>query len=175
MVDIETLSSSPRAAVIAIGACVFTLEQEIGSTYEALIHPERAMDVGESSPDTMDWWKRQDIDVRRKMFSGTKLPGTVAAEFAAWVREQRVKEVWANAPTFDCTILRHLFVQTIVPCPWGFRDERCVRTVFAEAKERGFNYSKGYSETNAHDALADARNQARAVILCKRAGQGGLL
>jgi 3' exoribonuclease, RNase T-like len=175
MVDIETLSAGPRAAVIAIGAVVFSLDKELGNTYEQLINPEFAMEAGESSPDTMEWWQRQDIDVRRRMFSGTMGPNEAAGKFAAWVREQRVREVWANSPSFDCIILRHLFAQTNVTCPWGFRDERCVRTVFAEAKERGFDYSKAYAGASAHDALSDAKAQAMAVILCKRGGQPGLL
>lgn len=166
MIDLEAIASGPRAGVIAIGACVFH-DHGTGATFERLIDPKLAAEYGERDEATIEWWGRQNPDVRARMFSGTAHPVAAANEFAEWYRAQKAVEVWANAPSFDCVILQHLFAQTGVKCPWQFRHERCVRTVFAEAKEYGFDYSKAYEGTAKHDAVADCLAQARAVTLIR--------
>ena len=170
MIDIETMDSASTAAVIAIGACVFDETGVLDEpSFSAVINPELAKAYGTVSDATMAWWFQQDADVRTRMFNGDASPNDVAKDFAAFVRAARLDEVWANAPTFDCVILRHLFSQLSLKTPWPFRDERCVRTVYAVGKQLGIDYSAGYSETGAHDAVVDARNQARAVAIVLRA------
>jgi exodeoxyribonuclease VIII len=168
MVDIETISSKPDAAVLAIGACVFTLDT-IGETFEVIIDAKRAVQYGREDQSTRDWWASQDPHVRARMFGGTVDPVDAAQRFAEFVKRERVREVWANAPTFDCIILRHFFERTGVACPWHFRDERCARTVMNEAKEYGLNYSRAYADAKAHDALSDAIAQAKAVQIIRAA------
>ena len=174
MVDIETLDSSGTAAIIAIGACVFDLER-IYDSFSTTIDKDLAQVYGTVSQRTMDWWGTQNEEVRDRMFSGVTRPVDAATGFAAFVRRNGVHEVWANSPTFDCVILQNLFRQVEVKTPWPFRDERCVRTVYAIGREMGIDYSEGYSEKGAHDAVIDARNQARAVSIVLRRIYGKLL
>src|SRR5260221_426000 len=140
MIDIETLDSSPTAAVIAIGACVFT-DGLISDSVSVIIDAEAAQIYGTTSDAAMGWWAHQDPEVRQRMFAGKIAPRVAAAEFSVYVRAQRVDEVWANAPTFDLSILRHLYTRLGMRVPWHYRDERCVRTVYALAKELGINYA----------------------------------
>jgi inhibitor of KinA sporulation pathway (predicted exonuclease) len=165
MVDIETLDSSGTAAVIAIGACVFDFD-DISYSFSMQIDPTAALQFGTVSDATMKWWGEQDEAVRERMFSGDTTPMDAAYAFAAFVKQHKVKEVWANSPTFDCVILRHLFKSVGVDVPWHYRDERCVRTLYAlwrELQPADTGINAAYSETGAHDAVIDARNQARAV------------
>ncbi len=174
MVDIETLDSSGTAAVIAIGACVFDLEG-LHEDFSVTIDVEAAKAYGSTSKFTLEWWSTQSEEVRARMFSGTESPNDAVKKFIAFIRRNPVREVWANAPTFDCVILQNLFRQLSQRCPWGFRDERCVRTVYAIGRQLGVDYSLGYSEKGAHDAVVDARNQARAVSIVLRRLDGKLL
>ena len=43
-----------------------------------------------------------------------------------------------------------------------------MRTIYAVGRELGIDYGAGYSEKGAHDAVVDARNQARAVAIVLR-------
>ena len=167
MIDLEAMDSAGTAAVIAIGACIWEGDEIVGN-FSATIDPELAKAYGTVSEATMAWWATQDPAVRERMFAGTASPNDVAKDFCKFVNLSRVDEVWANAPTFDCVILRHLFAQLSLRCPWHYRDERCVRTAYAVARELCIDYSAGYSERGAHDAVVDARNQARAVAIVLR-------
>ena len=168
MLDLETLDSATTAAVIAIGACIFDERGQIFGEFDARIAVDLAKAYGTTSDRTMGWWEMQDADVRTRMFSGTASPNDVAKDFCVFVAKARVYEVWANAPTFDCVIIQHLLRQLGLRTPWAFRDERCVRTIYAVGRELGIDYGAGYSEKGAHDAVVDARNQARAVAIVLR-------
>jgi hypothetical protein len=169
MIDIETIDSAPKAAVIAIGACVFTADGVQTGDFSVVVNAELAKAYGTVGEQTMAWWATQDAGVRERMFSGLLSPYDAAKAFCNYVRESHVDEVWANSPTFDCVILRHLFAQLGMRAPWHFRDERCVRTVYAVGRELGVDFNAGYSEQGAHDAVVDARNQARAVGIILKA------
>ena len=174
MVDIETLDVSGTAAVIAIGACVFDLEG-LHEEFSATIDVDSAKRYGTTSESVLQWWSTQSEEVRNRMFSGTESPDEAVRKFIAFIRRNPVREVWANAPTFDCVILNNLFRQLGQRCPWSFREERCVRTVYAIGQQLGIDYGAGYSESGAHDAVVDARNQARAVLIVLRLLGGKLL
>ena len=164
MIDIETLSTSPTAAVIAIGAVAW-LEGRVEQheTFEVLIDPSIA--VGTRDPRTLQWWDEQDPSVRGRMFSGKALTSEALVQLRNWYLRQGIEEVWANAPTFDLIILEASFRATGVEIPWMFRDTRCMRTLTRLAKRRGIDYQPAYENRMAHDALSDALAQARAVDL----------
>lgn len=155
MIDIETLSSEPTAAVIAIGAVIFT-EEEIVSQFEAQIDP--VWTPGHRSVSTMEWWNKQDIGVRARMFSGKMLPEELCRRFSNYLDANQPRTIWANAPTFDITIMRHFYSQVGLKFPLHHRIERCYRTIKEIAMEHG--YVPPPYPAQAHDALADAMHQA---------------
>lgn len=164
MIDIETLSTSPTAAVIAIGAVAW-LEGRVEQheSFEILIDPLSA--VGTRDTRTLQWWDEQDKSVRDRMFSGEVLTSEALVQLRNWYLRQGIEEVWANAPTFDLIILEAAFRATGVEVPWRFRDTRCMRTLTRLAKRKGIDYQAAYDNRTAHDALSDALAQARAVDL----------
>lgn len=75
MLDLETLSSSSKAAVIQIGAVVFDLE-ELHSVFKATIGVADAKKYGEVSNDTLD-----------SAFSGTDSLAIALDKFTTFVNK----------------------------------------------------------------------------------------
>jgi DNA polymerase III epsilon subunit-like protein len=170
MVDIETLSHQPDAAIIAIGAVTFT-EDEILSQFEMQIDP--VWTHGHRSVSTMEWWNKQDEQVRSRMFRGKQLPGDVCRRFSNFIELNQPKYVWANAPTFDLVILRNYFRECRLEFPISFRMERCFRTLKAMADEV-FDGTLPYPSNSfgKHDALSDAMYQANTTQIILKVIRG---
>ncbi len=162
MTDIETLASTPDAAVIAIGLCCFK-RHEIVETCEILIDPQLA--IGHRDPRTIDWWRQQDPQVLKKMFSGTDEPWRACDKMVNFVKtyEKHLEGFWANPPQFDIIILRNLFDRCGKKFPVHFRKERDFRTLKSFAHAKKIDYQSAYEGINKHDAVDDAVAQAKAT------------
>lgn len=167
MIDIETLSSQPDAAIIAIGICIFD-EEEILDHQEILIDPQLA--PGHRDPKTIDWWNEQEQGTRQRMMSGTVKPWDACLGIIDFFDQNPgVKTMWANPPSFDIIILRYLFRLYDRPFPIHYTGERDFRTIKKMAEEVGVDYSEPYDERRfAHDAVDDAITQARALQIMLR-------
>jgi hypothetical protein len=166
MTDIETLSSRHDAAVIAIGICAFNAN-EIVDAIEILIDPQLA--IGHRNLDTIRWWNEQEEHVREKMFSGIHTPWSACTMLAEFCNNYKnAKEIWANPPQFDLTILRTLFDECGVKFPMHYTTERDFRTLKALAHQLHIDYQSAYEGIDKHDAKDDAIAQARAVQIIER-------
>lgn len=168
MTDIETLASTPDAAVIAIGLCAFN-RNEIIDSMEILINPHLA--IGHRDPKTIQWWSEQDDAVRDKMFSGKSTPWEACALMTEFCKnyEKHLEGFWANPPQFDIVILRQTFEVCDVKFPIHFRKERDFRTLKQLAHAKDIDYQAAYEGINKHDAKDDAIAQARAVQIIMQA------
>lgn len=155
MVDIETLGTDPGAAILSIGAVTFD-ETGILDEFYRTIDLESCQKAGlEIDANTLKWWMRQDESVRDVLLDGDPLRG-VLNDFKAFYPEDA--EVWANSPSFDCAMLEVAFETVGLTEPWSFKDTRDVRTL------RSLPCSVDVTmEGDEHDALDDARYQARVV------------
>jgi len=139
MVDIETLSTLPNAAIITIGAVLFDPRGE--DTEETL--REHAMLFGpisfESneaegrhiSASTMAWWLKQSPEAQAGLFEGDVVPLRAALErFRQWVNNASPAPTrfWAKDPTFDGVILEDAFRSMGLMWPFKFWETRSVRT-----------------------------------------------
>jgi len=155
MVDIETLGTDPGSAILSIGAVKFT-ENYRGREFYEEISLQSCQDAGlEIDADTLQWWLDQDQAVSGILTGGRDL-GTVLSAFKVWYPEDA--EIWANSPSFDCELLKRAFDAVGMTEPWEYYDERDFRTLrslpcAAEVEMDG----------DEHDALDDARHQARIV------------
>lgn len=161
-IDLETMGTCPRSAVLVVG--IASYHPEIGvAGYERRADPRLSGQLGNVDVDTMVWWMGQNPNVQAFAFNGKMDPRLLAEDIVEHLRslEKRAGtdniEVWANAPTFDCAVIRHLFDQVGVECPWSFRQERCVRTARAFTGQRT-------APRNAHRALDDAMAQLVDVL-----------
>lgn len=162
MVDIESLSSQPDAAIIAIGLVHFD-QEEILDEYEILMDPMLA--IGHRSESTIDWWNTQNPKVRDKMMSGELTPWEACEEMVEIVSSWNCKIIWANSPSFDIALLRSLFAICDVKFPFHFTKERDFRTLANLAE---IDYSAAYRGRKSHDAVDDAKAQAKAVQIIRQ-------
>lgn len=189
MVDIETLATDRRAAILQIGAVEFDpfVVGSIGTRFEAAVAVKgqgvkfgRVVDI-----ETIGWW----LDdpgreaIFRRLLKGGEPLGKVLHEFSEWYKGTRMEAIWANSPTFDLAILRSAYEDVKHPVPWHYREERDFRTLMRVVWNKGERIAvpeSGLSGLPRHDALGDAWRQARfaqeayARLASCRVGGGGL-
>lgn len=170
MIDIETLSTRPDAAIVAIGAVAFD-KTGISDTFEIHMAPETW--CGHIDPDTVAWWMTQSQEAQKATFGAAKelQKNHLAAVLSlqTFINKHKPEEVWANDPSFDIVILREWWTRAESPFrfPISYKIERSYRTIMAIAKNLGVDAAKIYQSALAHSAIEDAAAQARAVIFAQ--------
>lgn len=168
MLDLETMSTAPNAAIISIGAVTF-------DTNACTIGPDkfyRRIDLrtckGAMDPDTILWWMGQE-EAARKEFTdnaASQVPEVRALrDFIAWLNCCPLAKnytLWANGANFDPVILRsalkaHHIDSGFVPY---YRD-RCYRTAMKLLPEVP---EPVMPEFVAHNALHDATYQTMKLV-----------
>ena len=179
MIDIETLSLKPNAAVISIGVAAFSIEEGVTDSSEWKLKLSNV--YGHIDPDTVDWWMHQSDAAREDTFGGTlrHSPFSAATGLRDFLAAHGGKDalIWANSPSFDLVILRNWWENmpagrahpTIGDTPWpvSYRNERDFRTLVNLALDLDIDVSDCWLDT-AHSAVGDACNQARAVAKIMR-------
>lgn len=167
MLDIETLSTKPNAAVLSIGLAAFDDERVI-DTLGIQIDPEEVF--GDISTSTVRFWVKQSAEAQVYSFEGKTSQYHAAWELGEFFRTHKPDEVWANSPQFDLIILESWWSELIergslprgTKLPWTYRQPRDCRTMFAEARRLGIEVDQ--STGTLHNPVDDAANQARAII-----------
>lgn len=159
MLDLETMGNKPGAAIIAIGA-VFFGKEGLGAEFEARITLASAVECGlKMDVSTVMWWMEQSKEAQLAvMRPGRALP-QVLTDLSTFVFQNchSEVEVWGNGSDFDNVLLIRAYEVCGMTPPWKFYKGRCFRTlknlpgVPAAPKFEGLK----------HDALADAKHQAR--------------
>jgi hypothetical protein len=164
---LETLSTQPDAAILAIGAvCVDLAGKELGRI-KIIVDEEDARSNGAVDVGTEDWWRSQSQEARALTFAPGSPLEDALCEFYAWMKDLGpVDEVWGNGATFDCTILRSAYWQhggLVVECPWDFWQESDCRTVVRMGERAGLRDYKNTIpfEGVRHNCVDDAAHQAR--------------
>lgn len=172
MIDIETMSRRPEAAILSIGAILFdphhfqepeelcknpTFNQTI--SIESNEREGRHIDGG-----TVAWWLRQSKEAQDALFVDPTNLQQGLQRFVVWANNLDPKFVWANSPSFDLVILKNACEQLNVRWPWQYWAERDVRT----AKDLAFPNGDCPQITHgiAHGALDDAIKQAEIIQIC---------
>jgi hypothetical protein len=161
MLDIETLGTDPDCVILTLGAVKFNpfSEQE---PYDALyikFAVDEQLELGRSiEQGTLDWWNKQDPAIRDEAMSDDgRIPlSECLADLNRFL--VGVKDIWAQGPTFDITILENLYKQMLVPRPWNFWQIRDSRTLFGVHGD-----PRDKNRASAHNALEDAYSQAQAM------------
>ena len=159
MIDIETMGTKADAAVLAIGARIFT-PNGISIGFETFISQREAERIGSVSADTMKFWSKQDPKVYELVFGGVKHPSEAALELSNFIKVNAPETVWAKPPRFDITILEHMYAQVGLDVPWQHRAINCHRTLLSIGKLAGVKLPD-ISDLAAHNPLDDATAQAR--------------
>jgi hypothetical protein len=165
MLDIETLGTEPGCVVLSIGAVEFGPGGR-GEELYVNIDRESCEDAGlYVDEETLAWWQDQQEDAKTVLSGGGSLEqGLVDLKRFG----NNADEWWANSPKFDMAILEVAFDAVDMEPPWEFYELRDVRTV-KNLPGTDHPEEKGVE----HDALDDARNQARLVASNLRLLGGG--
>jgi hypothetical protein len=167
MLDLETLSSRPNAAVVSIGAVAFDPKAGLGQEfYTVLRTEEQVRELGRDiDPGTFAWWCKQG-DEARKVFSAEAAPVDLALNRFIWfvgqVAGEQAPEIWGYGADFDCVVLGGLYEAAGTARPWKYNGNRCYRTLAMLV--RGLAELPARSGTH-HNALDDARYQAECAIV----------
>ena len=160
MIDLETLATSPDAAILTIGAVKFDpfgreLSEPNMESFYCKIDQDSCDKHGlVVNDDTVAWWANQSKEAQDAAFDPE---GRISLEDAfqqlykfCW----GAKRVWSNGSCFDIIICEHVFRKVGRAIPWKFWEVRDVRTAF----DLGINPQR--PPVTAHHALEDAWNQA---------------
>lgn len=159
MIDLETLGTGSGAAVVQIGVCQFGPDGVANPvTYNVTL--ESAMAAGDVDASTLEWWLQQPL-LRTVMLGGERIDLKEALGLLR-LHTKGAERVWGHGPQFDLVILRNAYRATGAGgVPWGYRAERCMRTIMALSPESWL--PRDEARYPKHDAGADAAYQAECV------------
>lgn len=163
MIDLETLGTTSRSAIIAIGAVHFspiTGKIDTRNTFYRRIDWSSAMRGRHVAADTLIWWMRQDKAARLEVIKGGTKMKDALQELIEWFPENN--RVWGNGSSFDVSMTEDCLLQYGLPIPWKFWNVRDMRTIKAMAKGLP-GMSEATREGTHHNALDDAIFQAQQV------------
>lgn len=167
MFDIETLSTTPDAVVLSVGAVKFqplgnetTISDKQHWRLEIDCQMEKGREVSES---TMEWWSKQDIEVRAEVFAPDNRV-QVDKFFAEFNRYMTgADKIWCQGPQFDAVIIENLYRQFNHHWNWQFWQVMDSRTLFQLMKQFNFEDPRKGVQQQLHNAAEDAYWQAIGV------------
>jgi len=153
MIDIETLDVGPAATILTIAAQSF---DPFGTGYYPQHYYARVTFESQENrtinDGTMSWWASQPEAAREEAFNEQdRVPLDQALDGLGkliWTSDL----LWAQGPTFDCTILEHAYKSYNKPIPWQYYRVRDSRTVFSLWPDLP-------KPPTSHNALEDCRRQ----------------
>jgi hypothetical protein len=162
MLDLETMSLAPNAALVSIGAVLMTPRGEEINNFYRSISLASSVDAGlHIDPNTVMWWMQQSDRARGALAIQARPLHEVLRDFAQWADVQEpsggLVGVWGNGAASDNVWLAEAYRAAGQPRPWSHKQDRCYRTFRAMHRDVA---DPPPSEAE-HDALADARWQAR--------------
>jgi hypothetical protein len=171
MIDLETWGKRPGCVVRSIGAVVFDpATGETGAEFYANLLEEPQLAAGlAKDPDTETWWARQSSEAQAVLLQDQRHPIEVVRDFHSWWSAWGCIHPWSHGKEFDLpiweTMCTHLALGGM---PWNFYATMDTRTVYLI---NGFDQRSIPREGVHHNALDDARHQARCVAAALKRGR----
>lgn len=169
MVDLETMSTRADAAIVAIGAVMFTEETIKDKFYAVVDLNDNILRGRHVEGGTVLWWLKQSNEARKELYMANqplKLRDALDAfsnwyEVASIQSPYQIAPIWGNGADFDNAILQHAYKTAFDEprgTPWPYHANRCYRTV-----KRMFPHvvAKDLAGSVAHRADHDAEYQAQ--------------
>ena len=163
MIDLETLATSPNAAILTIGAVKFDpFGDDIHDSKCEKFYVKVDLDSCdrlelEVNDATIQWWAQQEQAAQDEAFSPDGRIDIVDAFNQLYKFCWGAKRVWSHGAAFDIVICENVFNKIGKAVPWSFWQARCTRTLF----DIGINPHR--PPVLKHHALEDAWNQAVGV------------
>lgn len=158
MIDLETYSELPTAAIASIGAVKFDPHTKtMMDEFYVTIDPKSCKEYGlHFSKNTLDWWKTQPYEVRKTLRENNIHIDSALNQFTEWLGEFDKICCWNM---FDIPILIYSYHVIGSKEPWKFYKTlecRTIADVYGERINR--------DEANHHNALEDAKGQATFIM-----------
>ena len=159
MIDLETLHTTPRTAVLTVGGVKFNPLDDSEPHTEFYFKLDIDSQDRDVSDDTIAWWGQQDAKVQEEAFSpqGRVHMDDFLDHLPKWM--VGVDVLWGHGYGFDITIIEDMLRQREKPIPWQFWQVRDSRTLFSCCKVD----PRKAMQSDLHNALADAYFQAKGV------------
>jgi hypothetical protein len=152
MIDIEGLGTDPDSVILTIAGQHFDplgegwIERHYYTRVDTESQPDRSID-----DNTIEWWTTQKHAGEEAFNPENRIPLKQALEeLGKHIWQEKL--LYANGPTYDCTILEHAYKSYGLPIPWQYHTVRDCRTVYALVPD----LTKPPTE---HHALADCKRQ----------------
>jgi 3' exoribonuclease, RNase T-like len=160
MLDLETLSTEPNAAIVSIGAVKFDGQGVVDRFHVNVDLVSCSVYGRHISARTTLWWLDTLRDTARvQTFTSDAIGLPEALDgFAQWFGPTTLP-VWGNSAAFDNAILASAYDALGYARPWKFWDDRCYRTVKNLAPEVELERVGTF-----HKAVDDAESQALHLI-----------
>lgn len=161
MIDLETMSTAPDAAIVSIGAVVF--DPRYGKiNRNRTFYMELDWDTQNRRTDssTIEWWDKQTEEAREGLNGMDELDDALK-QLADFLPQDA--RVWGNGSVFDIGILENAYRQSKISIPWKFWNVRDCRTILDMYESQRGGFSKTANRQGAHNALDDAIFQAEYV------------
>jgi hypothetical protein len=159
MVDLETLATSPNAAILTIGAVTFDPKTDkIFDEFYTKVDLESVTDLGmQIDEKTVEWWGTQDAAAQEEAFSETNRISVQEAIEKFHKFAWNCSNFWSHGAAFDIVIIEQYYRALKKSPPWDFWQIRDTRTIF------DLGIDPEMPQANKHHALEDARRQAIGV------------
>jgi 3' exoribonuclease, RNase T-like len=160
MIDLETLATSPDAAILTIGAVRFDpfgreRDDPVMDSFYVKVDIDSCHELGLVTSDaTIEWWGKQSQEAQDAAFDPEGRIHVRDAFDQLYKFCRGAQRVWSNGASFDVVICETVFRKLNKTIPWAFWEIRDVRTAF----DLGINPHR--PPITAHHALEDAWNQA---------------
>ena len=166
MLDLETFGTLPTSALRSIAAITFDPfgNEHVESVFYCNIDRASCEAAGlKVDPATERWWNQpEQLEAQASLLHDPWDLRYAAFHFEAWWLSQHASHLWCNGACFDEPILRVAFAAVGRSVPWKYSNVRDTRTVWDLG---GINAKNVPREGVAHNALADARHQAKCVTM----------
>ena len=182
MIDIETLGTKPGAPVLEIACVAFYLDgSPLVPGYGRLVEPYRIalplqsqLDRGlQIDADTLGWWTKEEragrlYELMREGETRTQTVTSALGGLKHFIASHRAGDdrsicMWANSPSFDLTLLEHLFRTYEIAVPWTHREQADQRTWLRSVGCRSTRELGIPFVGTEHCALDDATHQIKLV------------
>lgn len=164
VIDIETLGRKDDAVILSFGC--FEIDgkgQQMYASYPSIgqqLSRGRAIEY-----ETVKWWAKQ-THPATGVFNIPEDDRSLLSDFCGQIQRHTngATEIWANSPSFDLAILRHLFQSVGFSEPWPFWVERDVRTLKNVPHFRPiYEQLKADRKNPEHVAMFDAEFEASII------------
>jgi len=163
MIDIETISTAPNAAILSIGAVKFTFENGLGDEFLVNIDPKSSVSRGlHVDKDTVEWWKTQPKEARDAWKIDPQPLEVAINRLIDFVGKDKKQLLWCQGLSFDFPIIKSSCKSCDIAWPTPYWQEMDSRTIFTLLGIRNDKIRK--TQDGNHTALADAKSQTLSLI-----------